>query len=113
VDSFAPAEVAFSGVSVAFDATPRYAAGSCSNTACHGGSFPVRGHDSGGTLTTPSWTVVDGSQAACGTCHGLPPPRPHPYYSEDCGRCHENVSLDGKTFLRPELHVDGIVTFAL
>lgn len=113
VDSFAPAEVAFSGVSVAFGATPRYVAGSCSNTACHGGSFPVRGHDSGGTLTTPSWTVVDGSQAACGTCHGLPPPRPHPYYSEDCGRCHENVSLDGKTFLRPELHIDGIVTFAL
>jgi predicted CxxxxCH...CXXCH cytochrome family protein len=92
---------------------PSYAPGSCRNTACHGGSFPVRGHDSGGTLTTPNWTVVDGTQAACGTCHGLPPPRPHPYYSEDCGRCHENMSPDGKTFLRPELHVDGVVTFQL
>jgi predicted CxxxxCH...CXXCH cytochrome family protein len=111
VDSFGPAEVTFSGASVAFGATPTYTAGTCSNTACHGGSFPVRGHDSGGTLTTPAWTVVDGTQAACGSCHGLPPPRPHPYHSEDCGRCHENVSLDGKTFLRPELHVDGIVTF--
>jgi predicted CxxxxCH...CXXCH cytochrome family protein len=113
VDSFGPAEVTFSGVSVAFGAMPSYVAGGCSNTACHGGSFPVRGHDSGGTLTAPLWTVVDGSQAACGTCHGLPPPRPHPYHAEDCGRCHENLSLDGKTFLRPELHVDGIVTFAL
>jgi predicted CxxxxCH...CXXCH cytochrome family protein len=113
VDSFAPAEVTFSGVSLAFGAAPRYVAGSCSNTACHGGSFPVRGFDSGGTLTTPTWSVLDGSPAACGSCHGLPPPRPHPYYAQDCGRCHENTSLDGKTFLRPELHVDGIVTFGL
>jgi predicted CxxxxCH...CXXCH cytochrome family protein len=113
VDSFGPAEVTFSGAAVAFGATPQYVDGSCSNTACHGGSFPVRGRDSGGSLTRPSWTIVDGSQAACGTCHGLPPPRPHPYHSEDCGRCHENVSLDGKSFLRPELHVDGIVTFTL
>jgi predicted CxxxxCH...CXXCH cytochrome family protein len=113
VDSFAPVEVTFSGAATAFGASPSFTGGKCSNTACHGGSFPVRGHDSGGTLTTPAWTVVDGSQATCGSCHGLPPPRPHPYHSEDCGRCHENVSLDGKTFLRPELHVDGIVTFAL
>jgi predicted CxxxxCH...CXXCH cytochrome family protein len=113
VDSFAPAEVSFSGAAVAFGASPSFTAGTCSNTACHGGSFPVRGHDSGGSLTTPHWTAVDGSQAGCGSCHGLPPPRPHPYHSEDCGRCHENTSLDGKTFLRPELHVDGVVTFAL
>jgi predicted CxxxxCH...CXXCH cytochrome family protein len=113
VDSFGPAELTFSGASIAYGAKPSYVAHTCSNTACHGGSFPVRGHDSGGTLTTPDWTVVDGTQAACGTCHGLPPPRPHPYYSEDCGRCHENMSLDGKTFLRPELHVDGVVTFQL
>jgi predicted CxxxxCH...CXXCH cytochrome family protein len=114
VDSRAPAEVSFSGAAVAFGATPSYVAGSCANTACHGGgSFPVRGHDSGGSLTTPAWTVLDGTQAACGTCHGLPPPRPHPYHSEDCGRCHENMSLDGKTFVRPERHVDGVVTFQL
>jgi predicted CxxxxCH...CXXCH cytochrome family protein len=113
VDSFGPAEVAFSGAAVAFGLTPAYVGGRCQNTACHGGSFPRRGHDSGGSVTTPSWTTVDGTQAACGSCHGLPPPRPHPYHSEDCGRCHENMSLDGKTFLRPELHVDGVVTFTL
>jgi predicted CxxxxCH...CXXCH cytochrome family protein len=31
-----------------------------------------------GTDTTPTWTTVDGSQAACGTCHGLPPGGTHP-----------------------------------
>jgi predicted CxxxxCH...CXXCH cytochrome family protein len=112
VDTALPAEVSFSGVAAAFGATPSYAAGSCSSTACHGAVFPD-GNASGGSLTVPSWTKVDGTQAACGTCHGLPPGRPHPYYSDDCGRCHEDMSLDGKTFLHPERHVDGVVTFTL
>jgi predicted CxxxxCH...CXXCH cytochrome family protein len=109
IDTFAPAEVVFSGAAAAFEATPSYTQGQCSNTACHGARF-TRGHDSGGTLTVPSWTVVDGSQATCGSCHGLPPPPPHPY-ADDCGSCHANISLDGTTFLRPDLHVDGAVTF--
>lgn len=112
VDTSSPAELTFSGAAVAFGAAPRYENGRCTNTACHGAVFP-RNHDSGGSLVTPRWTVVDGTQAACGTCHGLPPPRPHPYYSQDCGRCHENMSPDGTTFVRPDLHVDGIVTFSL
>ncbi len=112
VDSFLPAEVAFTGASVAFGAAPAYENGKCTNTACHGATFP-RGHASGGSLTEPTWNVVDGSQAACGSCHALPPPRPHPYYADDCGRCHKNMSPDGSTFLRPDLHVDGVVTFDL
>ncbi len=112
VDTPLPAELGFSGVATAFGAAPRYEAGACADTACHGAVFPD-GNDSGGGLTTPQWTTVDGTQAACGSCHGLPPPRPHPYYSDDCGRCHENAAPDGKSFLRPERHVDGIVTFTL
>jgi len=112
IDTPLPAEVAFSGAAAAFGATPNYAAGNCSSTACHGAVFPD-GNASGGSLTVPNWTTVDGSQAACGTCHGLPPGRPHPYYADDCGRCHENAAPDGKSFLHPERHVDGIVTFTL
>ncbi len=112
LDTPLPAEVSFSGVANAFGAVPRYATGACANTACHGAVFPDA-NDSGGSLTAPNWTTVDGSQAACGTCHGLPPPRPHPYYAEDCGRCHEDAAPDGKSFLHPERHVDGIVTFTL
>jgi predicted CxxxxCH...CXXCH cytochrome family protein len=111
-DTPPPAEVALTGTASAFGPGATYQNGSCANTSCHGAVFPD-GNASGGTLTTPSWYTVDGTQAACGTCHALPPPRPHPYYAEDCGRCHKNMSPDGKTFLRPELHVDGIVTFEL
>jgi predicted CxxxxCH...CXXCH cytochrome family protein len=112
IDTALPAELDFSGVALAFGAVPKYSAGSCKDTACHGAMFPG-GHASGGSLTTPNWTTVDATQAACGTCHGLPPPRPHPYYSDDCGRCHEDAAPDGKSFLHPERHVDGIVTFTL
>jgi predicted CxxxxCH...CXXCH cytochrome family protein len=112
VDTALPAEVSFTGTALAFGAAPALTNDTCSNTPCHGAVLHG-GHPSGGTLTAPKWYQVDGTQAACGTCHGLPPPRPHPYYSDDCGRCHKNLSADGSTFLRPELHVDGIVTFEL
>lgn len=110
VDSARPAELRFSGVAVAFGAAPVYSGGSCQMTSCHGGGFPA-GHPSGGALTTPSWTIVDGSQAACGNCHALPPPAPHPLPSYPCSECHKNVAADGLSFTRPELHVDGVVTF--
>lgn len=112
LDSPPPAELVFSGAAVAFDATPVYENGVCANTPCHGAVFP-KGNDSGGSLTVPEWTRVDGSQAACGSCHGLPPPAPHPYYTPNCGGCHENIGSDNETFLRPDLHVDGVVTFTL
>jgi predicted CxxxxCH...CXXCH cytochrome family protein len=110
LDTPPPAEVTLSGTGTAYGPGALWAGGKCADSSCHGAVFPG-GHRSGGSLTTPAWSIVDGSQAACGTCHALPPPRPHPYFSEDCGRCHENVSPDGKTFLRPDLHVDGVVTF--
>ena len=114
VDSFPPAELIFSGAAVAFGGAPSYAAGSCQNTSCHGGVFP-KGHASGGSNTAPVWTTVDGSQSACGTCHGLPPPPPHPLGSLNpvCSACHENIASDNLTFVNPELHVDGVVTFTV
>jgi predicted CxxxxCH...CXXCH cytochrome family protein len=112
LDDARPAELVFSGAAVAFGASPAYAGGACSGTPCHGAAFPD-GNDSGGSQTLPSWTLVDGSQITCGSCHGLPPPAPHPYYSSDCSACHENVADDDQSFVRPELHVDGVVTFRL
>lgn len=114
LDSARPAELTFSGVATAYGALPRYQAGTCQSTACHGAVFPD-GHASGGALTTPTWTRVDGTQAACGSCHGLPPPAPHPLVSPayPCHGCHQNVNDDDVTFKYPELHVDGVVTLAL
>jgi predicted CxxxxCH...CXXCH cytochrome family protein len=40
----------------------------CTNY-CHGQTLP----EGGGSITQPRWNKVDGTQAACGTCHGSPP----------------------------------------
>ncbi|MFZ5891488.1 MAG: CxxxxCH/CxxCH domain c-type cytochrome [Myxococcota bacterium] len=114
LDGQASANVVFSGVALAHGASPSYVEGRCENTACHGAVFPER-HESGGTITAPLWTRVDGTQAPCGSCHALPPPRPHPYreQSPNCSGCHENLASDNMSFIRPDLHVDGEVTFTL
>ncbi len=114
LDSDLPAEVVFSGAALSFGATPRYENGRCVESACHGAVFPSA-YGSGGSHTTPSWTRVNGSEAKCGTCHGLPPPRPHPYVNQspDCSACHKDLDKDNVTFVRPDLHVNGQVTFEL
>lgn len=111
LDQPRPAQVTFSGVAMAFETAPIYADGVCSNTACHGGRGPTR-NPSGAANPTPAWTKVDGTQAVCGACHGLPPPPPHPDGPLVCAGCHMDVAEDF-TFLRPERHVDGLVTFTL
>lgn len=111
IDSALPAELAFTGAATAFGAAPVYEQGTCRETACHGAVFP-KNHQSGGSHVIPEWTKVDGSQTQCGSCHGLPPPRPHPYPT-NCSACHENVASDNVSFTHPELHVDGVVTFTV
>lgn len=112
LDSARPAEVVFSGAAVAPGVTARYVNGACTNTACHGAQW-ASGNTSGGSNTTPIWMRVDGTQARCGSCHGLPPPAPHPYGSLNpvCSKCHEDIAADNVSFVHPELHADGIVTF--
>jgi predicted CxxxxCH...CXXCH cytochrome family protein len=108
LDSHLPAELSFSGAAVAYGAEPQFENGTCKNTSCHGAVFPD--YPSGGSNTTPTWTRVDGSQAQCGSCHGLPPAPPHPLPSYPCSHCHGDIAEDG-TFTHPEQHVDGVVTF--
>jgi len=110
VDSSAPAELVFSGVAVANGANPTYEDGTCSSTTCHGVFTPF-GTPSGGSHTTPTWTKVDGTEAACGSCHALPPPSPHPPPGDPCNTCHGDIADDNVTFIHPEQHVDGKVTY--
>lgn len=113
IDSPYPAEIVFGkGPADNFKATPIFDVGSqsCRQTFCHGGYF-VGGRPSGGHTTEPKWTDVSGMPAQCDACHGLPPPLPHPI-TEQCSDCHKNIDASRK-FLRPELHVDGEVTFYL
>ncbi len=84
---------------------------SCNSVYCHGATLP------GGSLPNqqPKWTRVDGSQAACGTCHGLPPPRSsgHPTVTggvSACSRCHpDTVKADGTIDIAGGKHIDGLV----
>jgi predicted CxxxxCH...CXXCH cytochrome family protein len=113
VDTDRPAELAFAGVALARGAAPSYADGTCSSTTCHG-DVVVGYQESGGSNTAPLWTRVDGSEAACGSCHAIPPPPPHPFPGTyACHECHANLADDDISFLRPDLHVDGIVTLQL
>ena len=84
------------------------ASATCSNVYCHGATLV------GGTIVTPRWTAVDGSQAACGTCHGLPPSN-HPVLAAGstaatCSACHpETVKPDGSIDASAGRHVNGAV----
>lgn len=62
----------------------------------------------GGTNPTPTWTRVDGTQSACGSCHGAPPPAPHPAGS-NCATCHPTMEENSLTFRDPASHINGVV----
>ncbi|MFW5741292.1 MAG: CxxxxCH/CxxCH domain c-type cytochrome, partial [Myxococcota bacterium] len=101
------AEVVFSGVAVADGMSPAWdrSTETCGATYCHGTEAL------GGSLTEPVWTEVDAMQAACGSCHGLPPPPPHTA-NPDCELCHVETADPGLTIAQPQLHVDGTVDIA-
>lgn len=80
-----PAEMAFGSFSSSGGSTPTFDTNdlTCANTYCHG-SFTFKKSDSEsqwaftdsvivGENFSPIWNIVDGTQAACGTCHLLPP----------------------------------------
>lgn len=87
VGSPTPADIAFGGVSLdplgpapVWDRTTA----TCSDTYCHASATAVD-EDWGGTYTVPVWT--DAASSPCGSCHGQPPPDPHPA-STTCDSCH-------------------------
>lgn len=61
-----------------------------------------------GAASNNVWMRPRTSDEACGSCHGLPPPLPHPQ-TETCHACHGDVVKSDRTFAAPELHVDGVV----
>jgi predicted CxxxxCH...CXXCH cytochrome family protein len=79
--------------------------GTTCTTGCHGNAAW------GGTKPTPTWTLVDGSQSQCGSCHGAPPPAPHPT-EKNCAMCHPTMEDNSLAFRDPESHIDGKVDLA-
>jgi predicted CxxxxCH...CXXCH cytochrome family protein len=104
-------DLVFSGPAVAGGSMPTYSGGSCANTTCHNPSVLASSGNAGGSTTAPVWTRVDGSQINCFACHGFPPPAPH-VQNFACETCHQNYA-GGGNFSRPDLHVNGILTFTV
>jgi predicted CxxxxCH...CXXCH cytochrome family protein len=99
----APAEVTFGALATHDGATPMWerSTDTCSNTYCHGATL------GGGTNKTPIWTTVGGGQSACGTCHGVPPPAPHPA-GVNCVDCHPDT-VDANFNINIDNHIDGVL----
>lgn len=93
------AELTFSSIAGGGDAS--WSGGACT-TACHGSAAL------GGTAPEPVWTQVDGTQSTCGSCHGAPPPAPHPD-DDNCASCHPTMEEGSLTFRDPLRHIDGVV----
>ncbi len=94
MDTPRPAELTWSALATADSAAPTFDGVTCAGAYCHGPTLM-----SGGTNTTPTWARVDGTQAACGTCHGRPPGGTHPTET-NCSICHSATAL-GRRASRP------------
>jgi predicted CxxxxCH...CXXCH cytochrome family protein len=103
IDKPAPARIVFGPVARAnghdggaYDPVTR----TCTNDYCHRDAKPV-------------WTSPRTSEKACGTCHTLPPPPPHPVVDK-CSVCHGSVvGPDNLTIIAPALHANGQVEVAV
>jgi predicted CxxxxCH...CXXCH cytochrome family protein len=76
----------------------------CSNVYCHGDTLG----DTKATNTRPHWNEPGTGQAACGTCHGLPPSN-HGSDFTQCSNCHGLVVDADQNFIDPTRHIDGVL----
>jgi predicted CxxxxCH...CXXCH cytochrome family protein len=102
-----PARVTFGLVAAQAGAHPVWhrTTRTCSGTYCHGAT-----ESDSSERADPLWTRVDGSQLHCDSCHGYPPPAPHPA-DATCEACHDAVVGAGGVITNPVLHVNGTVEF--
>jgi hypothetical protein len=91
----------------------------CSNTYCHGG-FKFKKSDAPanhqyiytedqmtGNNYSPKWNKVDGGEAACGTCHGLPPKGHIQVDLKFCVNCHGSVINEAGQIINKTKHING------
>ncbi|MFQ6092250.1 MAG: CxxxxCH/CxxCH domain-containing protein [bacterium] len=106
IDSSLPAEIVWGQLAQTEGATPSWdGISTCKDVYCHG-EFA-----GGETTFNPVWTQVDGTQAACGTCHSMnPTTNAHPdhltSYDFPCQLCHHGYVPDESVVI--DTHVNGI-----
>ncbi len=118
LDGDGVAEVTFGDLARTGELDPIWDAGAarCASVYCHGATLQ------GGSVQTPTWTKVDGSQKACGACHGVPPAKgrhpsvfeEHAFMGKNCTYCHQGVAnATGTAIVGPDRHINGILDVAL
>ena len=127
LDSKLPAEVTLSGLAtanIASNASFNSSNATCSNTYCHGNfafskdsaasedQWAFTSDKMVGNNVTVTWNIVDGSQAACGSCHDLPP-KGHIGYQQipitECVVCHQGVVDEQGNIIDNNRHINGKV----
>lgn len=103
IDNSPKSEVIFSSFSDLGPSKSVYSFSSnkCSNNYCHGNfeyskstskyQFAYSADKMKGANFEPQWNKVDGTQGACGTCHGLPPTGHTSSLLTSCANCHTGI----------------------
>ena len=119
IDNSPKAEIIFGSFSSSGIDVPTYNPGDnkCSNTYCHGSfkfskanssySFAYTADEITGNNFQPVWNKVDDTQAACGTCHGLPPTGHVASELRSCATCHVGVINNKGEIIDKTKHMDG------
>ena len=120
VDDPLPAEVIFSPLAVhniAVNPVYDYTSGTCSDTYCHGNweflkesssyQFAYTEDKMVGNNRSVIWNIVDGTQATCGSCHGLPPTGHIPAQLQFCNTCHTGIVDYEGNIIDTEKHMNG------
>ncbi len=95
-----------------------FASLTCNNTFCHGNwkldkstspyQFAYADSVMSGNNISPVWTGGS-SQAACGSCHGLPPTGHFATDITRCARCHTGVIDANGNIIDSTAHINGKV----
>jgi len=126
IDTGLPARVfpqGFSGLAGADGAQPVWdrSAATCSGSYCHGGGVHLADDASPGLARLPVWTSNDATQAACGTCHGIPPQDGVPGHDAGtpltaCANCHPRTMDSSGAVLvvwdggvETSAHINGVI----
>ncbi len=119
LDGIPKAEVKFGTLSNTGNVLGTYnsSTSTCSNTYCHGnfnftkaGStypFAYTADKMSGNNFTPQWNKVDGTQAKCGSCHGLPPVGHMASELKACVTCHQGIVDSRGNIVDATKHING------
>jgi predicted CxxxxCH...CXXCH cytochrome family protein len=104
--------------------------GTCANVYCHGNfefnksdapperKFAYTSDKMTGNVRTVKWTILDGSQAPCGSCHGTPDGFISPVGHiklpiTECVACHSTVVNEKGEIIDKTKHINGQINYAL